>query len=91
MATLARVIIALVPLILGGLVTVAWQNAHALTRLTENLEHLTVDFERTRASLEPGRAIMLRFDQNERELAHLRDLIEQRLTCMPPVAPPDRP
>jgi hypothetical protein len=75
------VAIALIPLTLGALVTVAWQNSHSLTELRTEVEHITVDLERTKASLEPGRTIMLRLDKNEDELKHQRELIEQRLNC----------
>ena len=53
---------ALGPLLLGALVSLAWQNSHAMAVLTLNVEHLRVDLERTRASLEPGRTIMLRLE-----------------------------
>jgi hypothetical protein len=81
-----KAIVALAPLLLGALVTVGWQNSHALAVLSLNVEHLRVDLERTRASLEPGRTIMLRLDTNEKQLDHLRELVEARLTC-PPGAP----
>jgi hypothetical protein len=80
---LSKALIALIPLGLGALSTIAWQNSHALTALRADLEHLTVDYERTKASLEPGRTIMLRFEQNEKELAHLRALVEKNLACVP--------
>ncbi len=76
-----KVVATLAPLLLGALVTIAWQNSQALAVLTAHIENLRVDLERTRASLEPGRTIMLRLDKNEDELKHLRELIEQRLTC----------
>jgi hypothetical protein len=79
---------ALVPLLLGALVTLAWQNSHALVLLTHDYDDLRVDYEKTKAALEPGRTIMLRFDIHERELAHLRDLVETRMACP---APPTRP
>jgi hypothetical protein len=83
-----NVALAAIPLGLGALTTIAWQNSHTLTGLTHQIETLRVDLERTRASLEPGRTIMLRLDRNEAELAHLRELIEQRLiACPPPTAP----
>ena len=78
-----KAIVALAPLLLGALVTVGWQNSHALAVLSLNVEHLRVDLERTRASLEPGRTIMLRLDTNEKQLDHLRELVEARLTCPP--------
>lgn len=84
---LMKVLIGMIPLGLGALTTIGWQNSHALTALTENLEHLHVDYERTKASLEPGRTIMLRFDQNEKEIMHLRGLVEDNLACK---AGPDR-
>jgi hypothetical protein len=77
---------ALGPLLLGALVSLAWSNSHALSVLAINVEHLRVDLERTRASLEPGRTIMLRLDTNEKQLDHLRELVEARLVC-PPGAP----
>jgi urease accessory protein UreE len=76
-------LIALVPLLLGGLTTIAWQNSHQLAVLSLGLEAVRLDLERTKASLEPGRTIQLRLDRNEKELAHLRDLVEQRLTSQP--------
>lgn len=74
----------LAPVLIGALVTVAWQNSHALAVLMLNVEHLRLDLERTRASLEPGRTIMLRLDNNKEELQHLRELVEARLVCPPP-------
>lgn len=74
-------VIALIPLTFGALATVAWQNSHAMTTITTRLEHITVDLERTKAALEPGRTISLRLDKNEEELKHLRGLMEQRLDC----------
>jgi hypothetical protein len=73
----------LAPLLLGALVSIAWSNSHALSVLAINVEHLRVDLERTRASLEPGRTIMLRLDTNEKQLDHLRELVEARLVCPP--------
>jgi hypothetical protein len=81
----AKLAAALGPLLLGALVTIAWQNSHALAVLSLNVEHLRVDLERTRASLEPGRTIMLRLDNNQQELTHLRELVEARLVCPPGV------
>jgi len=78
----------LAPLLLGALVTIAWQNSHALAVLNLNVEHLRVDLERTRAALEPGRTIMLRLDNNQAELSHLRELVEARLVCPPTGARP---
>ena len=83
-----RVAAASAPLLLGALVTLAWQNSHALAALTLTVENMRVDLERTRASLEPGRTISLRLDRNEAELRHLRELIERRLTYPP--APAER-
>jgi hypothetical protein len=77
----------LAPLLLGALVTIGWNNSHSLAVLSLNIEHLRVDLERTRASLEPGRTIMLRLDRNETELVHLRELVEARLVCPPTGAP----
>ena len=74
---------ALGPLLLGALVSLGWQNSHAMAVLTLNVEHLRVDLERTRASLEPGRMIMLRLDTNEKQLDHLRELVEARPVCPP--------
>jgi hypothetical protein len=71
----------LAPILLGALVSIAWSNSHALSVLAINVEHLRVDLERTRASLEPGRTIMLRLDTNEKQLDHLRELVEARLVC----------
>jgi hypothetical protein len=71
----------MIPLSVGALTTVAWQNSHALIAITAKLEHMSVDLERTKASLEPGRTFMLRLDKNEDELKHQRELIEQRLNC----------
>jgi urease accessory protein UreE len=71
----------LAPILLGALVSIAWSNSHALSVLAINIEHLRVDLERTRASLEPGRTIMLRLDTNEKQLDHLRELVEARLVC----------
>ena len=79
---------ALVPLLLGALVTIAWQNSHALALLTRDYEDLRVDYEKTKASLEPGRTISLRFEQHDRELAHLRDLVEARMACPAPQSRP---
>jgi hypothetical protein len=83
-SVLTRVIVALIPLSLGALATIAWQNSHQLARNMHDLETLRVDLERTRAALEPGRTIQLRLDANEKELAHLRGLIEDRLSAPPP-------
>jgi hypothetical protein len=73
----------LAPILLGALVSIAWSNSHALSVLAINIEHLRVDLERTRASLEPGRTIMLRLDTTEKQLDHLRELVEARLVCPP--------
>jgi hypothetical protein len=78
----------LAPILLGALVSIAWSNSHALSVLAINVEHLRVDLERTRASLEPGRTIMLRLDTNEKQLDHLRELVEARLVCPPTGARP---
>lgn len=56
---LPKILLAAVPLVLGALTTIAWQNSHALATLA------------------------FRFDTTEKELAHLRGLVEQRLTCQP--------
>jgi hypothetical protein len=79
-----KALAAMIPLLIGALVTIAWQNSHTMALLTREYEDLRVDLERTKASLEPGRTIMLRFDHAEAELAHLRELVEQRLNCPPP-------
>jgi hypothetical protein len=52
--------------------------------LTREYEDLRVDVERTRASLEPGRTFPLRIDHVEAEVQHLRELVEQRLSCAAP-------
>jgi hypothetical protein len=75
----SKAAVALIPLGLGALVTIAWQNSHSLVVLSQNVENLRVEVERVKASLEPGRTIQLRQDQAEKELAHLRDLVEQRM------------
>ncbi len=80
-----KVLTASIPLLVGALVTVGWQNSHTLATLTTEYEDLRVEMERTKASLEPGRTFSLRIDQNERELAHLRTLIEERLTSPPAI------
>jgi len=77
-------LIALIPLCIGGVVTIAWQNSHTLTAHARDLENLRLDYERTKTTLLPGQAISLRFEANERELAHLRELVEQRLGCPAP-------
>lgn len=84
-----KVLTASIPLLIGALVTVGWQNSHTLSRLTDEYEDLRVEMERTKASLEPGRTIMLRLDQNESEIKHLRGLIELQMgnRPAPPVAP----
>jgi hypothetical protein len=79
MEWLPKIVIALIPLLLGGLATIAWQNSHALAALGVNIEAIRLDLERTKASLEPGRTIMLRLDKNDAELQHQRELLEQRL------------
>lgn len=71
----------MIPLTIGAFASIAWQNSHALTTIMTRLEHITVDLERTKASLEPGRTFSLRIDKNEEELKHLRELIEQRINC----------
>jgi hypothetical protein len=78
----------LAPILLGALVSIAWSNSHALSVLAINVEHLRVDLERTRAAQEPGRTIMLRLDNNQAELSHLRELVEARLVCPPTGARP---
>jgi hypothetical protein len=83
-----KIIAALAPLFLGALVTVGWQNSHALAVLSVNVEHLRLDLANTRASLEPGRTFMLRIEQNEKQLDHLRELVEARLVCPPTVPRP---
>jgi hypothetical protein len=83
-----KAVATLAPLLLGALVTIAWSNSHALAVLAVNIETLRVDLERTRASLEPGRTIMLRLDTNEKQLDHLRELVEARLVCPPPALRP---
>jgi len=79
-----KIVATLSPLLIGALVTVAWQNSHALAVLTLSVEHLRLDLERTRAALEPGRTIMLRLDNDKAEIQHLRELVEARLVCPPP-------
>jgi hypothetical protein len=83
-----RVILGLIPLALGGLVTLAWQNSHTLAALTASMENMRVDVETTKAGLMPGRTIQLRLDLNERELGHLRGLIERQIAC--PQVPANR-
>ena len=80
---LGKVLVGLIPLAIGALCTIAWQNSHALTGQARDLENLRIDYERTKASLEPGRTIMLRFEQEEKEIAHLRELVEDNLACRP--------
>jgi hypothetical protein len=82
----AKVAAALAPLFVGALVSLAWSNSHALAALSLNMEHIRQDLERTRTSLEP-RTIMLRLDQNEKQLDHLRELVEARLVCPPTGTP----
>jgi hypothetical protein len=77
----SKVLLALIPLTIGAFATIAWQNSHTLTVITTHLENMRVDLERTKVSLEPGRTFSLRIDKNEDELKHLRELVEQRLTC----------
>jgi hypothetical protein len=79
-----KTVIALTPILLGALVTIAWQNSHSLAVLTQGVELMRVDLERTKASLEPGRTVMLRIDHADQELAHLRELVEARLVACPP-------
>lgn len=76
-----------IPLLIGALVTLGWQNSHTLAALTHDMETLRVDLQRISASLEPGRTIQLRLDRNEQEIAHLRGLVERPLMN----APPDKP
>lgn len=80
-AWMRTMVIALIPLTVGALTTIAWQNSHALATITTRLELIAIELERTKASLEPGRTFSLRIDKNEEELKHLRELIEQRLNC----------
>lgn len=82
----AKVAAALAPLFVGALVSLAWSNSHALAALSLNMEHIRQDLERTRTSLEP-RTIMLRLDANEKQIDHLRELVEARLVCPPTVTP----
>lgn len=79
----AKAAATLAPLLLGALVTIAWSNSHALATLALNVEHMRRDLDLTRASLEPGRTIVLRLDQNEEQIKHLRELVEARLVCPP--------
>ena len=81
---IVKALAALIPLLLGAGVTVAWQNSHSMALLTREYEDLRVDVERTRASLEPGRTFPLRIDHVEAEVQHLRELVEQRLSCAAP-------
>lgn len=76
-----KVVAAMIPLGLAGLTTIAWQNSHTLSLLAVSINTVRDDLERTRAGLEPGATLRMRLDRNETELAHLRELIEQRLTC----------
>lgn len=85
---LVKALAASIPLLVGALVTLAWQNSHTLARLTHDMETMRLDLQRISASLEPGRTIQLRLDRNEQEIAHLRDLVERPLTGN---AAPDKP
>jgi len=90
---LRAALIALIPLCCGAFATIAWQNSHTLTAHGRDLENLRLDYERTKTTLLPGQAISLRFEANERELAHLRELVEDRLGCPAPrldALPPPR-
>jgi hypothetical protein len=78
---MGRIIVGLIPLFLGALCTIAWQNSHALTAQGRDIEALRVSLERVTAALEPGRTIQLRLDKNESELAHLRGLVERSLAA----------
>jgi hypothetical protein len=84
---LIKALAASIPLLVGALVTLAWQNSHTLAALTHDMETMRLDLQRISASLEPGRTIQLRLDRNEQEIAHLRDLVERPLMN----APPDKP
>lgn len=77
----SKIAAALIPLLIGALGTVAWQNSHKLTELNATVEAVRIDLATTKTTLEPGKTIMLRFDQHDKEIGHLRALVEDRLSC----------
>jgi len=58
----AKALAAVVPVFLAALVTIAWQNSHALAVIGQRIE------------------------QNEKQVDHLRELVEIRLACPPAVS-----
>jgi len=63
---------ALAPVMIGALVTVAWQNSHTLVELKDNQAVIRRDLDETRDEMERKEVLRLRFDADEREIADLR-------------------
>jgi uncharacterized protein HemX len=74
---------AVIPLALGGVATIAWQNSHMLTSLSRDQAELRRDLDHLTGTLTPSSTLMQRFDNDERELTRLRTLVEQRTPCPP--------
>jgi hypothetical protein len=75
---------AAIPLLLGALATIAWQNSHLLIRLGENQTEIRRDLDNLQTTLVPGSELRVRLTQDEREIQRLRDLADRLAACQQP-------
>jgi hypothetical protein len=75
---------AAIPLVLGALATIAWQNSHLLIRMGENQSDIRRDLDNLQANLVPGSELRVRLTQDEREIQRLRDLADRLAVCPQP-------
>jgi septal ring factor EnvC (AmiA/AmiB activator) len=68
---------ALLPVMVGALVTVAWQNSHRLVELKDNQEVIRRDLDDVREEVEPKSTLLLRFEADEREIADLKHQLRE--------------
>ena len=68
---------ALAPVMIGALVTVAWQNSHTLVALKDTQEVIRRDLDETREEMERKDVLRLRFEADEREIADLRHQLRE--------------
>ena len=68
---------ALLPVMIGGAVTLAWQNSHSLVALKDNQEVIRRDLDDVRDEVEPKSTVKLRFEADERRIEDLQHQLRE--------------
>jgi uncharacterized membrane-anchored protein YhcB (DUF1043 family) len=67
-----KVIAALIPLLIGALVTIAWQNSYRITIIEHKQEALRNDLDQIKHDIEPRTTLLFRLDRLEQDVKRLQ-------------------